>query len=47
VAYPFNPSSLPLLLLAFIFYLNFISRIILAPLLPEIEVALSVTLPLA
>ena len=37
------PSPLPLLLLAFIFYLNFISRIILAPLLPEIENGLSIS----
>ncbi len=43
MAYPSNSSPLPLLLLALIFYLNFISRIILAPLLPEIEVALSIS----
>lgn len=43
MAYPSNPSPLPLLLLAFIFYLNFISRIILASLLPEIKVALSIS----
>jgi NNP family nitrate/nitrite transporter-like MFS transporter len=38
-----NPSPGPLLLLAGIFYLNFISRILLAPLLPEIESALAIT----
>jgi len=37
------PSPGPLLLLAGIFYLNFISRILLAPLLPEIEVTLSIS----
>ena len=36
-------SPAPLLLLALIFYLNFLSRIILAPLLPEIEGNLSIT----
>ncbi|RUM33943.1 MAG: MFS transporter [Desulfobulbus sp.] len=39
----FAPSPAPILLLAFIFYLNFISRIILAPLLPAIEHSLGIT----
>ena len=33
----------PLLILASIFFLNFISRIILAPLIPEIELAFKIT----
>lgn len=37
------PSPGPLLLLAGIFYLNFVSRILLAPLLPEIEATLSIS----
>lgn len=41
--YSTTPSSLPILLLAFIFYLNFISRIILAPMLPEITADLSLS----
>lgn len=33
----------PLLILTSIFFLNFISRIILAPLIPEIEIAFNLT----
>jgi NNP family nitrate/nitrite transporter-like MFS transporter len=36
-------SSLPLLLLALVFYLNFIARIIAAPLLPELETSLNIS----
>ncbi len=38
-----SQSPVPILLLAFIFYLNFVSRIILAPLLPAIEHSLAIS----
>ena len=38
-----KPPPGSLLLLACIFYLNFVSRVLLAPLLPELEVALSIS----
>ena len=36
-------AAAPILLLAFLFFLNFISRIILAPLLPELESSLAIS----